>query len=67
MKKIGFGIIAAVFFCGTFFGYILGLWQQIAQKQHRQTCQACREYANEERAQIIREIHDNEHFSRVAE
>lgn len=36
MKKISFGIMAAIFVMGIFAGYTLGLWQQIAQKQNRE-------------------------------
>lgn len=39
------GTIIGIFLAGMAFGYIAGLWQQVAQKAHRMNCPACREYA----------------------
>ena len=45
MRRITAGTIIGIFFAGMAFGYIAGLWQQIAQKRHRLTCESCRQYS----------------------
>lgn len=35
--------IIAYVVVGIFIGWILGLWQQAAQRAHRQNCPVCRE------------------------
>ena len=45
MRRITTGTIIGIFLAGMAFGYIAGLWQQVAQKAHRMNCPACREYA----------------------
>lgn len=34
--------IALIFLFGMVFGYLVNCWQQIAQRQHRDNCAACR-------------------------
>ena len=40
--RTGAALVAGLFLAGTVFGYLLGLCQKIAQKQHRKACPACR-------------------------
>ena len=35
-------IIIGLLLVGMFFGYILGLWHQAAQRAHRENCASCR-------------------------
>jgi hypothetical protein len=35
-------MVIGVLLVGMFFGYILGLWHQAAQRAHRENCASCR-------------------------
>lgn len=48
LHKVTTGMLIAIFLFGIAFGYILGLWHQIAQKQHRENCAACQMYGAED-------------------
>ena len=37
-------IIIGIFLAGMAAGYIAGLWQQAAQRQHQQNCTACQQH-----------------------
>mgnify|MGYP001259208997 CR=1 FL=1 len=47
--KITKGGLAMIFIFGMMFGYIAGLWHQAAQKAHKNSCSACREYLETDR------------------